>query len=436
MMSPEKQPLGIETQDLGNFQVKLSVSVPAEQVKQELNRSYQRLSKRAKIKGFRPGRIPRQVLEGYFKDQAEADTVQRIVETTYPAALKEKGLAPANRPKIEPESLNQDQPFVFHASFEILPEVEAKNYKKLRVKRPKHEVKEEDIQSNLDQLRRSHMQLKTVEDTRPARPGDFVQMEYTVKRSGEEEKEPAPQHTSVEVGSGRFIPEIEEALSGMQRGEEKEIPVSFPPDHSQKGLAGQEMTFHITVREIKEPDLPELSDDFAKNISSYSSLAELTHAIRENLEKDAREREERDLKTTLLEAVRDRNRFDLPTETVNERASFLLSMMQQDLGSRGLGLNLEGEEGKKIWERVRGEAENEIRNELLVESIAKQEGIEPPPEEINEKLNVLKSRYSSQKGKSGITGDFDRERYRKQVKADLTREAVIAFLSGNAKIEV
>lgn len=434
-MSPEEQRFEVETQDLGNNQTKMSVSIPVEQVNQELNQSYQRLSKRAKIKGFRPGKIPRQVLEGYFKDQAEADAVQKIVEAAYPAALKEKGLTPSSRPKIEPETLEKDKPFVFHASFEVLPEITAKNYTKIRVKRPVYEVKGEDVQENLERLRKTHMQLKAVEENRPVREGDFAQVDYAVAISGEG-KEQSKQNVSIEVGGGRFFPEVEDALVGMKRGEEKTVPISFPPDHAQKGLAGKEMTFRIALKEIKEPELPGLDDAFAREVSSYTTLAELTNAVREGLEKDAKEREERDLKSRILEAVRDRNPIELPPGTVNERASFLLSLMQQDLGSRGLGLNLEGEEGRKIWERVRSEAENEIRNELLIDSIARQEKIEPNEQEVNERLAVIESRYSAQKGKGKGAEPFERERYQRQIRNDLTRESVIAFLSGNAKIEV
>jgi len=434
-MSPEEQRFEIETQDLGNNQTKMSVSIPVEQVNQELNQAYQRLSKRAKIKGFRPGKIPRQVLEGYFKDQAEADTVQKIVEAAYPAALKEKGLTPSSRPKIEPETLEKDKPFVFHASFEVLPEITAKNYTKIRVKRPVYQVKDEDVQENLERLRKTHMQLKAVEEDRPVREGDFAQVDYAVAISGEG-KEQSKQNISIEVGGGRFFPEVEDALVGMKRGEEKTVPIFFPPDHAQKGLAGKEMTFRITLKEVKEPELPGLDDAFAREVSSYTTLAELTNAVRGSLEKDAKEREERDLKSRILEAVRDRNPIELPPGTVNERASFLLSLMQQDLGSRGLGLNLEGEEGRKIWERVRSEAENEIKNELLVDSIARQEKIEPNEQEVNERLGVIESRYSAQKGKGKGAEPFERERYQRQIRNDLTRESVIAFLSGNAKIEV
>ncbi|MCX5860189.1 MAG: trigger factor [Proteobacteria bacterium] len=427
-MDTELKNLKMETQEVENQQIKLSVEIPPEMVKAEIDHAYLLVGKKAKIKGFRPGKIPRPVLESYFREEAEAHAIEHLVEDTYPAALAQKSLEPASRPRIETDKFAADQPFRYHVTFAVLPKVEARRYRDLSVEKPRFPVPEEEVTANLEKLRSGQVQLKVVEENRPVKKDDHVVLDYRVLLPGEK-KEKAQKSVTVQVGTNRFLPDMEEALLGMKREEQKEVRVTFPADHPQKGLSGKAATMNLKVHEIKEAILPELNDDFAREVSSYKTLPELTGAIRAGLEKESQNREERELKNRLLAQLRERNPVTLAPAAVEERAQFLLYLMQSNLGQQGLAFNLETEEGKKLLERFQEEAAHELQNEILFNSIAAQEKIEISAEEIEAKLGDPKSRQG------GKNPEEEQEKLKNQARQELLRERIFALLLANAKIK-
>jgi len=427
-MDTELKNLKMETQEVENQQIKLSVEIPPEMVKAEIDHAYLLVGKKAKIKGFRPGKIPRPVLESYFREEAEAHAIEHLVEDTYPAALAQKSLEPASRPRIETDKFAADQPFRYYVTFAVLPKVEARRYRDLSVEKPRFPVPEEEVAANLEKLRSAQVQLKVVEENRPVKKDDHVVLDYRVLLPGEK-KEKAQKSVTVQVGTNRFLPDMEEALLGMKREEQKEVRVTFPADHPQKGLSGKAATMNLKVHEIKEAILPELNDDFAREVSSYKTLPELTGAIRAGLEKESQNREERELKNRLLAQLRERNPVTLAPAAVEERAQFLLYIMQSNLGQQGLAFNLETEEGKKLLERFQEEAAHELQNEILFNSIAAQEKIEISAEEIEAKLGDPKSR------RAGKNPEEEQEKLKNQARQELLRERIFALLLANAKIK-
>jgi len=430
-MDPEQKNLKVETQEAENQQVKLSVEIPLEMVQEEIDHAYQHVGKKAKIKGFRPGKIPRPVLESYFREEAEAHAIEHLVEDTYPQALSRKSLEPASRPRIETDKFAADQPFRYHVTFAVLPRVETQRYRDLSVEKPRFPVQEDDVQGNLEKLRQGQTQLKAVEDNRPVKKDDFVVLDYRVLLPGDK-KEKVQKSVTVQVGTNRFLPEMEEALVGMKRDEHKEVRVTFPADHPQKGLSGKEATLNLKIQEIKEAVLPELNDGFAREVSSYQTLPELAGAIRTSLEKENQLREERELKNRLLAQLRERNPVTLAPSAVEERAQFLLYLMQSNLGQQGLAFNLETEEGKKLIERFREEAGNELQNEILFDSIARQENLQVTEEEVAAKMSDLKSQQPAQGRKD--QGE-DQEKLENQARREILRERIFALLLANAKIK-
>jgi len=427
-MDLELKNLKVETQEVENQLVKLSVEIPLEMVKAEIDHAFLLVGKKAKIKGFRPGRIPRPVLESYFREEAESHAIEHLVEDTYPAALVQKSLEPASRPRIETDKFASDQPFRYHVTFAVLPKVAARRYRDLSVEKPRFPVPEEEVTANLEKLRSGQVQLKVVEENRPVKKDDHVVLDYRVLLPGEK-KEKAQKSITVQVGTNRFLPEMEEALVGMKRDEQKEVRVTFPADHPQKGLSGKAATLNLKVQEIKEAILPELNDDFVREVSSYKTLPELTGAIRAGLEKESRNREERELKNRLLAQLRERNPVTLAPAAVEERAEFLVYLMQSNLGQQGLAFNLETEEGKKLLERFREEAAHELQNEILFNSIAAQEKIEISDEDIQAKLDDPKSRQG------GKNPEEEQEKLKNQARQELLRERIFALLLANAKIK-
>ena len=427
-MNPEPKNLKVETQEVENQLLKLSVEIPPEMVKAEIDHAYLIVGQKAKIKGFRPGKIPRPVLESYFREEAESHAIEHLVEDTYPAALAQKSLEPASRPRIETDKFAVDQPFRYQVTFAVLPKVETRRYRDLSVEKPRFPVSEEEVTANLEKLRSGQVLLKVVEESRPVKKDDHVVLDYRVLLPGEK-KEKVQKSVTVQVGTNRFLPEMEEALLGMKRDEQKEVRVTFPADHPQKGLSGKAATLNLKVQEIKEAVLPELNNDFAREVSSYKTLPELTGAIRASLEKESQNREERELKNRLLAQLRERNPVTLAPAAIEERAQFLVYLMQSNLGQQGLAFNLETEEGKKLFERFREEAANELQNEILFNSIAAQEKIEVSEADLQAKLGDPQNR------RGGKNSEEEQEKLKNQARQELLRERIFALLLANAKIK-
>jgi trigger factor len=279
----------VTVEDVGSLKKKMNVEVPEDLVTKEINTIYADLGKKAKIKGFRPGKVPRNILERYFKDHVKTEAVQKLIQDFYPQALSEVSLHPVSQPVIDPGELEKEKPFLFSAAFEVKPDIKVEGYIGVNVEAKREEVTEEEVEARLKGLQDLHSQLKTIADARPIRNGDFTIIDYEAKIDGKPVEGGKAIDYTVEVGSGRFIPALEERLVGLNPEEEKEIEVTFPEDYGYKKWAGKAVSFHVKIKEVKEKILPPLDDEFAKDLGDFSSLEELRAKLREETrrEKDA-----------------------------------------------------------------------------------------------------------------------------------------------------
>ena len=255
----------VKMEELSPVKKKLSLEIPWSEVKNELDAVYRDVGKKAKIKGFRPGKIPRKVLETYFKEQAEGETATNIVNKYYWQTLEDKGIVAVSRPEINQEGLKENTDFSFSASFETEPEFEPKGYKGIELEKEKIQVTEKDMEKRLDEIRQMFATMEEIKDDRPAVKGDFVMIDFAGSLNGELSKELKADDYYLEIGSQRFVPGFEEQLIGMKNGETKEIKVIFPEDYHEKKFAGKEIIFNVTIKNIKEKKLPEIDENFIKN---------------------------------------------------------------------------------------------------------------------------------------------------------------------------
>jgi len=422
----------VSVEEINSIKKKMSVEVPEDRVIKEVDSFYRELSRKAKIKGFRPGKVPRNILERHFKDYVKAEVIQKLIQESYPQALSEAKLHPISNPFIDPGEMEGGKPFQYAATIEIKPEIKLEGYIGLKIEGKKEEVKDEEVEERLKNLQNIHAQLKTVSDPRPVQSGDFVILDYEASMENKPLEEGKATDFTVEVGSGRFIPDLEEKLVGLKPDEEKEIEVSFPEDYGYKKWAGKTLSFHVKIKEVKEKILPILDDEFAKDLGDYSSLEDLRLKLREEIEKEKKLILERQLKDQMVEQLLQANSFEVPESLVEEQTRTLVSDTKMRLATQGVDFKNLGLSEEKLQGDYREMAQKQVRTFLILEKIADQEGIAVTDgeaedrvreisERIHQKFDVVKRYYE----KNGLIPE---------VKAGIMSEKILNFLLEKANV--
>ncbi|MDP2969321.1 MAG: trigger factor [Deltaproteobacteria bacterium] len=384
--------MNVTVEEISSINKKINIEIPLEQVTKEVESFYQQVGKQAKIKGFRSGKIPRGILERYFKDHVKSEVIQKLIQETYTAALSEKDLHPVSPPVIDPGELESGKPFQYSATVEVKPEIKIDGYIGLNIEGKKESAKEEEVEERLKGLQNLHAQLKTVPELRPVQSGDHVIIDYEARMDNKPLEEGKAVDFTVEVGGGRFIPALEEKMIGLKPEEEREIEVPFPEDYGYKKWAGKTVSFFVKVKEIKEKVLPSLDDEFAKDLGDYASLEDLKAKLKEEIEKEKELMLDRQLKDQMIEQLIQANSFEIPESMVVEQAKALVSDTKLRLASQGVALKNLNIPEEKLQEDYREVAQKRVRTYLILEKIATQEGITVTDEETDERLQSISER--------------------------------------------
>ena len=419
-------------EEISSIKKKVSVEIPEDQIAKEVDSFYKDLGKKAKIKGFRPGKVPRNILERYFKDYVKAEVVQKLIQDTYPQALSEKDLQPVSPPTIDPGEFEHGKSFQYSVVIEVKPDIKLEGYTGLKIEGKKEEVKDEEIEERLKALQNLHANLKTISDVRPIQAGDYVIIDYEASLDGKPLEGGKAIDFTVEVGSGQFIPAFEEKLIGVKPEGESDIEVSFPEDYGYQKWAGKTISFHVKIKEIKEKILPPLDDEFAKDLGDYSSFEELKTKLRGEIEKEKELALERRLKDQMVDQLLAANPFEVPESLVEEQTKALVSDTKLRLAAQGLELKNLGLTEDKLQGDYKTMAEKQVRTFLILEKIAGQEGISVTDEEANDRLREISERMHQK-------FDVVRRYYEKnglfpEVKTGIIRDKTLNFLLEKANL--
>ncbi|OGQ11983.1 MAG: trigger factor [Deltaproteobacteria bacterium RBG_19FT_COMBO_46_12] len=419
-------------EEISAIKKKVSVEIPEDQVSQEINSFYRDLGKKAKIKGFRPGKVPRNILERYFKDYVKTEVIQKLIQETYPQALSETNLQPVSPPMIDPGEFEGGKSFQYSVVIEVKPDITLEGYTGLKIEGKKEELKDEEIEDRLKALQNLHANLKTISDIRPIQMGDHVIIDYEASLDGKPLEGGKAIDFTVEVGSGQFIPAFEEKLVGIKPEGESDIEVSFPEDYGYQKWAGKTISFHVKIKEIKEKILPPLDDEFAKDLGDYSSFEELKTKLRGEIEKEKELALERQLKDQMVDQLLTANPFEVPGSLVEGQTKILVSDMKLKLAAQGLELKNLGITEEKLQEDYKAMAEKQVRTFLILEKIADQEGISVTDEEADIRLREISE---------GMRQKFDvvKRYYEKndllpEVKMGIIRDKTLNFLLEKASL--
>jgi trigger factor len=424
--------MNVNVEDISSVKKKVKIEIPVEEVTREVDSFYDELRKKAKIKGFRPGKAPRNVLENYFRDYVKAEVTQKLIQETYPAAVSETHLHPVSEPAIEPGELGYGKSFQYSAVIEIKPDIKIEGYIGLSIHGEKEGAKEEEVSERLKELQTLHANLKTITEARSIQKGDYVIIDYDSKMYDKPLEEGKAIDYTVEVGSGQFIPAIEEKLIGLKQEDESEIEVPFPEDYGYAKWAGKTISFHVKIKEIKEKILPPLDDEFAKDIGDYPSLEELRLKLKTDIEGVKELVLKRQLKDQIMDQLIQATPFEVPETLVQGQTKALVSDTKLRLATQGMALKNLGVSEEKIQEDYKEIAKRQVQTFLILEKIASQEGITVSDEEAEDHLKEIAER-AHQKFEV-VKRHYEKNELIPDLKAKILSDKTLDFLLEKSKV--
>jgi len=389
----------VTAERIDNHKITLEMEVPQAEVAKALDKAYRKLANRLNIPGFRKGKAPRKIIEMRVGKQVLLDEAFEILAPkAYNQALEEQNLEPVTRPEIEVVKLSESEPLVFKATFIRKPDVELGEYKGLKVKVDPVAVTDEDVEREIEALRNRHAKMVVAEDAELAK-GDFAIIDFEGFIDGQPFKGGDAKGYPLEVGSGSFIPGFEEQLLGAKAGEEREVNVTFPEDYFVSELAGKQAQFKVKIHEIKRKELPEVDDEFAKDVSEFETLEELKAALRNKLEKAAQEKAERDFRTNAVKQAVDNAKVDIPNVMIEERIDNMINDLDINLQARGASLSQYLQYAKidlpQLRENYREAAAYNVKTDLVMEQIAKEEKLQVSEEEMEAEIEAMAKMYQA-----------------------------------------
>jgi len=371
----------------------LTVETDEQAVLDALDQAFKKVVKKVNVPGFRKGKVPRVIFEKRFGVEAlYQDALDILLPEAYEQAVNETGIEPVDRPEIDIEQLEKGKSLIFKATVTVKPEVQLGEYKGLEVPEKDFSVKPEDVDAELEKMRKQQGQLEVVEDG-AVENGDRVIIDFEGFVDGEAFEGGKAEKYTLEVGSGTFIPGFEDQLIGLKAGEEKEVNVTFPEEYHAENLAGKPATFKVKLHEIKRLHLPELDDEFAQDVSEFDTLDELKADIEKSLkEKSEREKEEY-TRNTLVELAAENAEVEIPEVMIETEMDHMLRQFEQRLMYQGLNLDLysqfTGQSKEEIKGQFKEDAEKRVKANLVLEAIAKAENIEVTDEDVEQEIQEM-----------------------------------------------
>jgi len=364
---------------------RLTVEIDAEEVNRKIEDAYKELKKRAKVDGFRPGKVPRNILERYFGEQVTQDVKRGLLSESLPQAFEETKIFPVVMPVIENESLKAGEGYKYVALMEVRPEFELKDYMGLEVEKESVSVNDETVNSQLEEIRRVNSRLKPLEEDRGIRNDDCAILEYEAFEGEKPIEGVKAQNFLVRVGNNQFHPEFEKSLIGLKAGQSAEITVDFEKEHSNTKLAGKRVLFKVKVTDVKLMELPELNDDFAKSLGAdLNDLESLKNRIRDDIKAREEKRVDRELKRKLLDKIGATVTFDLPESLVESEMRYAVETVKQNLLRMGSNFDKAGLTEEKVRQDFRSASEKRVKDLLILGEVARQHDLSLSEMELDE----------------------------------------------------
>jgi trigger factor len=428
----------VQERKLENATVELTVDVEADIIEKEFDKVYKDIQKTAKIDGFRKGKVPFEVVKQRFQANAEQQVVENIVKDNYFKALQEKKVMPINHPKFDFDQLKPGETFSFKAVVEVAPTVELSSYTGIAVEENQCKVKTEDIDFEIDAMREQKAEITKKEaDDAKVEKEDKVVIKVTRTDNAKNDEPVDGYNHSVVAGKSKEDYDFDKYVVGMSANEEKEVKVKYPKTYHVKDLSGEKAVYNIKVVEINNRKLPELNDEFAKEIGDYSSLEDLKTKTKDNLDKYVEEKGRGDAKAKILQNIIDNSTFDIPKSLIEQEKHSMFQRMQQRMGfpiddmekfASVMGMNKEDFSAK-----LEDDASQSIKSTLVLSEVVKKEEIKVTDEMYNEALTRISKRANQTEAE--ISKQIEESGARKNIESEIMFDKAMDLLYDKASVK-
>ncbi|OZM57890.1 trigger factor [Lottiidibacillus patelloidae] len=393
--------MAVKWEKLEGNQGVLTIEVDAAKVDVALDQAFKKVSQKVNVPGFRKGKVPRPLFEKRFGvESLYQDALDILLPEAYGNAIDEAGIVPVDRPDVDVEQMEKGKNLIFKATVTVKPELKLGDYKGLEVEKLETTVTDEEVNAEITKLQEKQAEL-VVKETGAVENGDTAVIDFEGFVDGEAFEGGKGENYSLEIGSGSFIPGFEEQLVGLEAGAEKDVEVSFPEEYHAENLAGKPATFKVKLHEIKTKQLPELDDEFAKDVNeNVETLEELKAETRKQLEDAKKTEAENHLRSSLVEQASENAEVDIPEAMVNTEIDRMMQEFEQRLQMQGMNKEMyfqfSGQDEDALRTQMKDDAGKRVRTNLTLEAIAAAENIEVSEEEVNTELEKMAEMYQTE----------------------------------------
>lgn len=368
---------------------KINIEIPAEQVDAEIEKVYANIQKKAKLQGFRPGKAPMQLIKRTYSDTMRDEVMRRFFDKTLFKAMDEHKIEPIDSPTIESDQIEQGSPFKYSAQVEVMPDAKLTDYTGFEVTKEKFAYNPDKIEAEIERMRENMAQLVPLDEDATIENGHAVSVDYTFSVEGYPDEDNNAEDATVEIGSNKLMPELEEKLVGMKRGESKAVPITVPEGYRNPDLVGKEGVFQITVKEIKRKELPELDDEFAQQFGDYETMEQLRAKMVEYNEKQETDRIENTLKERVIQILIEKNPIEVPQSMVKRQLESMLENLRNRLKSQRMSLEMMGLDEEGFRTRFRDAAADKVKGGLLLLALVEKENITVTDEDLAKRYEQI-----------------------------------------------
>lgn len=422
----------VQIEEISQVRRRLQVEVPAEVVSQELEKAYKEIGKNAHLKGFRPGKAPRAILERYFGEHVRDQVSSRLIEDSFGKIVSEHDLRAVGRPAVEEVNLEPGRDMRFTVAVEVLPRIELKDYKGLKIPKRPLQVTDEEVSARIEEIREMFAKLEDVKEERPAQEGDFVMLIHRAILDGQPQGPESGQEQVVELRKGALEKRIYKAILGLRPGQKVQVPYRFPEDHTDRRLAGKEGMLEIKLGKLRRKVLPELDDAFARRLGEYAGLEELRAGIRKELEEEARRKIDAEAKEAIVEQLLKLHEFEVPESLVALQLESMLNEARRRLVVHGVGEKETVALMAQMRERYRDPAVRSVRSSLILQAIAEREGLEVTEEILRSSLERIARQTN--RDLSQVERIYKNPEAMESLRESITEELALDFLRQGAKM--
>ncbi len=422
----------VQIENTGPYERKIFFEIPKDVVTREVESQYKSLNQSVKLKGFRPGKVPRSILERYYRTQVETEVVSKLIGDSYEKAVEEYHLSPVASPQVLDRTFEAGQDFKYTVTVEVKPEVSVEGYRGLAVEKPAVVVTEDEVEASLKMIQDSHAQLKPLETDRPLQEKDFAVIDFEGSLDGKPLEGWKVKDHMVEVGSKTLVGGLDQKLVGLPLHQDRDLGIPLPEDYPRKELAGKEVQVRVRAREIKEKILPALDDELAKEAGDFQTLQELKDRLRKNLEEQKQAQAAQIAKEKLLDFLREKHPFPVPKSMIDRQVENIMARTESRLARQGVKFDSAKLDAQKLRESLSPSAEKEVRGSLILEKVADMEAITVSEADLQQRIEQLAAQMNQRV--EAVKSQFQKKDRLEDLRAVIREEKTLDFLLSQANL--